>query len=438
MKKIILLSCIVSASLLITACEHKEVLTGKREEFLTNTEKNRINQGVAQASVNLTSPSSIKSCVDVAGNKEHNSINYALSQNPKLVWKKKEANPATDVICHKDRLYFVNNNGALHCLDAKTGEEIWNKSFDNKISFFGGITIHDNNIIVATNTGNVVGIDLTNHKETFSFNVEIPIKGSPVVSSGNVVVTTVDNRTVAFSISGKKKIWERIGDPEEFIMDKTGTPAVLSNGNIIAPYTNGDVLSLDIKDGNEIWMDTLFSENTSESGFIISHIVASPLVYKNCVLVATSESKIAMIDAYSGIRVWEQSFGTMNSPVIDNGWIFLLTSNKTLVCIRENDGEIKWEVPVTITESEDNKKEEKGRAKKITKHGKAPTKFVGPLLINGYVQVFSKDGDVVTYNPKDGKKLSVSRSESSFNRTPIIVDKTMYVVNSKSEIVCLR
>jgi outer membrane protein assembly factor BamB len=143
--------------------------------------------------------------------------------------------------------------------------------------------------------------------------------------------------------------------------------------------------------------------------------VASPVVSNGRILAATSESKMALIEASSGIRIWEQTVGTINTPVIVGSWVFVVTSDGSLICLSFNDGSAKWS----------------------SKIGSSKGKLFGPVIINGSICVFSEHGEMMLFDPSNGKLKESKDLKVYISRTPIIVDKSMYIA-SGSDVVCLR
>ncbi len=403
------------------ACEKKEILPGTREDFFANSESIKVDAKLSHANVTLSPATSVTSYTDIGGNEKHNSINHVMPASYKTAWKTKAGLVSSNLLHYQNNLYAVNKQGELVCIDTNSGNIIWKKLISPQkdgIIFSGGIAINNNAhkgiIFISTNNGEIIGIDLEQQKEVFKYDVKIPMRSAPIIKDGKIIVTTITNQTLAISINGKSKTWERIGIQEEAVMEGAGTPALHRN-TIICAYTNGDVVAMDIQNGNELWADTLFSTDTSESGFTISHIVASPVIYGDNVLVGNSESKMAFIDMTSGIRLWEHAIGIINLPVISKDWGFILTSDNFLVCLSTNDGAVKW-----------------------SSHIEKKDQWFGPLLINNNVVVFAKSGDIRIFNANSGKIISNEKIDLSISQTPIIVSKAMYIATTNGEIICLK
>lgn len=412
------LTLFLSSVLLMVACEHKEILKGKRENFFTTTDSTEVDKTLSNAEVNIPTASMTTSHTEVGGNVFHNSINYKLNQNLKTQWKTSVgAGIGTDIISYNKHLYMVNGNGELICIEEKSGNLLWKTSISqsrDRIAFVGGINISNGKLVITTNRGEIITIDLKTKKELLRKEIKLPIKSNPIIVGNKIIVTTIDNKTLAFSDNSKNKLWEKIGLQEETVMEGAGTPAVYGN-NIICAYTNGDIASIQTQTGIDLWEDTLFSGDTAGSGFVISHIVASPVIYKGRVLACTSESKTTLIDASSGVRIWEKNIGTINTPVIAEDWIFILTTEGAVKCLSITDGSVKW------IQTLSNKQ-----------------RLFGPLLINGDVIIFSENGEMISLSINNGSQKAIKNLETTISRTPIIVNSSMYLANDRSDVLCLR
>ena len=427
-KNILLTVCLVA--LLSTACEKKEILQGKREAISGITEVNEFEKSTINSNlkINLTSPTSISSHTDIAGNKQHNSINYKLNQSPKILWKTSIGNGPinSDMIAFDGNIYAVNSNGILVCISQNDGKKLWEKQIAKQPddgAFSGGLTSNGSVIYASTNLGDVVAIDTKSQKELWKKSLKYPLRGAPLYVDGKIIVNSIENQTFALNASNGNVIWMKTTSREDTIMSESGTPAFFGK-DVICAYSSGDLKSMELKTGSENWSDVLFSSNVSESGVVISHIAASPVVYDGNVLAATSESKMVLLDGTSGIRIWEKDLGTINTPVINNGWIFVLSNDETVVCLSAKDGSTKW-----TSEIKDLYK---------SKYSE-DLKWTGPLLINGDVVVFSDNADTLKLDASTGKLKTHDIIENvNAVRPPIIIDGKMFVINSRANIYAVK
>lgn len=425
-KKYILAVCLVGV--LSTACEKKEILPGKREEFLKSMEENTIiNKSIANEKVQISSAVSIESHVDVAGNKQHNMVNNKMSANPSVLWKKSFGRGPINAsaISFGGNIYIVDSRGILFCISQKSGEVVWEKLIakqPDESVFSGGLTSDNGVIYVTTNIGDVVAIDSKTQKNLWTKSLKLPLKGSALFVNGKLIVTTVDSQTFSLDSRTGAIVWTKTVNKEQTMMAESSVPA-LSRSGVVCAYSSGDIVSLDLNSGSDNWADVLCSANISESGFVISHIAASPVVHGDSVLAATSESKMVLTDAATGARIWEQNIGTINTPLIMNGWVFALTNSGELVCLSMKDGSIKWKVNAK-TFSNEKKPED--------------VLLTGPMIINGNIVIFDATGNIMSFDPSTGlfrKKINIEKA--SIARVPMIINGVMYAVTNRAEIYAI-
>ncbi|MDR1391068.1 MAG: PQQ-binding-like beta-propeller repeat protein [Holosporales bacterium] len=420
---------IVLVAILVSACEKKEVLPGERELISGIAEDSREKKSKINSSEKIIPKTEmdVSFHVDVAGNKQHNSINYRMSRDAKVLWKTSIGGGTTnvDMIAFGENIYVVNTEGTLVCISQKNGKKIWEKQIAKQpddSTFSGGLVADGKIIYISTNIGRVVAVDTQTQKELWVKSLKYPLKGAPLYASGKVIVNSIENQTFALNAFDGNLLWSRTSSQENTMMSEAGAPVLFEN-SVICTYSSGDLKSMNINDGSENWIDVLFSANLSESGGIISHIAASPVVFDDYVLAVTSESKMVLVDATSGIRVWEKNLGTTNTPVVNSGWVFVLSCDNCMLCLSTKSGEVKWV-------SELNEFIE-ARHQKITK-------WIGPLLINGDVVAFNEAGNVLRLDISTGKlKKQENFKDVIFLRKPIIINGRMFAMSPRANIYAI-
>jgi outer membrane protein assembly factor BamB len=145
---------------------------------------------------------------------------------PKLVWQVDgiTARFASPVI-HDGLLYVPDVDGKLHCLDAKSGDQLWKYSYGRESR--GSPVLADGKIYVAEVNSNFSILQLQPggkrpkllHKEFFpgANGADVEINGSPAVANGRVYVATSDE----FYCLGKK---DAKPAPEPVFKDEEGKP----------------------------------------------------------------------------------------------------------------------------------------------------------------------------------------------------------------------
>ncbi len=125
-----------------------------------------------------------------------------------------------------------------------------------------------------------------------------------------------------------KKIWEYNDDG-----DIGSGMALYKNKYIIAANTKGKVYALDYNTGNLIW-----SFNTG------GKIYSTPAVYKDIVVVGSSDSWIYGLNAKTGEQLWsvKAEKAVLGSPKIEKGVAYIGASDGVFRAVNVNSGKVLW------------------------------------------------------------------------------------------------
>ncbi|MDR1365027.1 MAG: PQQ-like beta-propeller repeat protein, partial [Holosporales bacterium] len=368
---------ILTAVVLLAACDKKEILTGQRDEIPGVTAVDNTNPvGVAAVgAVNLTAPTVSSGYVDVSYNKQRNSPNHKTGKLNKLVWKSSLGRGpiSSNIVAVGTSVFCINANGKLVCLSQKDGRQLWEKDVapqPDEALFSGGMTANGEILYITTNVCAVLAIDTKTQNILWKRDIKYPLKGAPLYVAGKVIVTSVENHTYAINAKSGDIEWTMMASGEQTMMASSGTPAVYGD-SVICPYSSGEIKSYNIHTGLLNWEDELVQTDVSKSGSTISHIVAPPVVFGRYALAATPESKMVLYDVISGAAVWERDVGVIYPPIENSGSLFVLSEAGALLCLATNNGAVRWRLDVKKIELEDdNTKSE-------------DLQLFGPLLMNG-------------------------------------------------------
>jgi len=106
-------------------------------------------------------------------------------------------------------IYAPSFDGRVYALDLLTGEEasVWPDSFDAKDLLKASPTIVDGVLVVATENGEVIGIDLTTGEEEWRTDLETKVFAPLVSVGGTVFVNAQDNRLYALDGATGAETW---------------------------------------------------------------------------------------------------------------------------------------------------------------------------------------------------------------------------------------
>jgi len=98
------------------------------------------------------------------------------------------------MLLYRNRLYNLNWNGSINCLDPETGKEIYNAKLGSARSFIASPVASDGRIYTADEEGTVY---IIRDGDTFELLAEIPMKDicmtAPAITDGMIFFRTQNN-----------------------------------------------------------------------------------------------------------------------------------------------------------------------------------------------------------------------------------------------------
>ena len=215
--------------------------------------------------------------------------------------------PRTTPTIHAGRLYALGAMGHLHCLDARTGTQIWARDL-----------IKDS------------GAKLP----TWGF------AASPLVVDDKLIIHAgiPGGCYCALSLKTGKEIWRAGDDPAGY-----GVPIVAKSGDhrILVGWTPEHIIGMDIETGKVHW------QIPYEVTYGVS--IATPIFQEGHVLVCGYWHGTKSIQLDSTLTqanlAWEENMylrGLMAQPLYKDGHAFLLDKQHGVVCFKLENGEVKW------------------------------------------------------------------------------------------------
>ncbi len=284
----------------------------------------------------------------------------------------------------------------------------------------GGLALAEGTLYATLGTGYLRAIDATNGQLKWAIKVGAPVRGAPAISNGIVVVLTADNQTLAFDATTGQPKWEQRG-----IREVAGyfaiTSPVISEDIVVSVYSSGEVFALRLDTGTVLWSDTLTSPVRTKAAAVFGGIDANPIVQEG-VVVVTSASGIMQASALlNGRPLWQTGIASHSTPWSAGNVIFVLSDTNDVAAVFKRDGSIRWASSLSARE-----KDASGR-------DKTPPLY-GPILSANTVLVVDGLGNLVSFNPGTGERISSFELTRGIVTAPIVANGAMYVVTKNGKL----
>ncbi|WP_407051759.1 PQQ-binding-like beta-propeller repeat protein [Methyloraptor flagellatus] len=314
------------------------------------------------------------------------------------------------------RIFVYDPNGNITASSLDGGGRLWRVSARpadiDAVTTGGGVTTDGPRVYAATGYGNVVAFDAASGNKLWDKKLNEPARGAPTVGDGKIFVVSQANIIYCLSAADGKELWTFNGVPEIGGLLSSANPAVVG-GIVVAPFTSGELVALDIKTGKPVWGDALARASRSFAVSGLSDISASPVVSDGVVYVTGVGSRTAAISLKTGQRLWDQSVGSAHTPAVSGNAVFLNDLDDNLIALDRKTGEVLWSSRLPVT------REKKKR-----------TNWAGPLLAGGQLWLVSNEGGMISVDPKSGQVTGTQSIGDPAMIAPIAVGGKLIVLSA--------
>lgn len=121
---------------------------------------------------------------------------------------------------------------------------------------------------------------------------------------------------------------------------------VCSGKYVYAGLTTGEVVKVDTKTRNIVWIADVFRPSNMTGGASVVDIVAPIMLHNGTVYAGGLGDAFCAINATSGVKKWCTYIGTAHPFVITNAAAFVVGTDDNLYAVRMRDGAIYWRAAV--------------------------------------------------------------------------------------------
>ncbi|HEX2529482.1 MAG TPA: PQQ-binding-like beta-propeller repeat protein [Geminicoccus sp.] len=434
-----LLGVSLAATSLFPGCswfgeEEKPRLPGDRKPVLLLDEGVKADPGLASMQITLPPPVRNSDWAQAGGNPTH--ANYHLDAADSLapVWDISIGRGAgTDAFLNppviaNGTVYAVDGDVEVSAIDAATGDKRWTSQpeelpYADRLNG-GGIAFDGGRLYLATTKGVLICLDAGSGNEIWRRDVRSPLRGSPAVVDGRVLVISADNQSFALDGQTGELVWQHTAPGEIAAILGGSTPAA-AQGIVIVPYSSGEVNALSLETGIPIWTETVLRPRRTLAIAAISDIDGLPVIDRDRVFVGGTGGEIAAFDLASGGRIYELTAATEQTPWPAGDFVYLLSDRGEVICMLRQNGLVRWVSALPREREEDTS-------------GDALIKWHGPVLVRDRLLAGSSDGELVSVSPYTGEILGRLQVGAPIRQPPIVADGSIYLLTEDGTLHAYR
>jgi outer membrane protein assembly factor BamB len=287
----------------------------------------------------------------------------------------------------------------------------------------GGLSYDSGRLFVSSGYGVMIALDAQNGAEIWRTKTRTPLHSAPTISGGRVYAGTDDNEIFAFDADKGEVLWTYQAIIESARMLTSPSVAVVDDV-VIAPFASGELMALRAQNGGVLWQDALSSSGKLTPLSSLNDIAAGPVIADGYVFATAQSGVISAFDLRTGTRVWSQPAGALGYPAVGGEFIYVVTTDGSVVCMSRGDGSVVWMTQLAVYE---NAKKKKHRIA-----------WTGPVLAGDRIIVAGSNGQAVTLNPYNGTVQRSFKIGGSVFIPPIVANETVYMLTDKAKLVALK
>jgi len=322
-----------------------------------------------------------------------------------------------EIIFHNNNLIFFDNKGSIIKFD-QNSKLIWKKNYYNKqekknhpILFFAK---NNNTLIVTDSISKYYALNIETGEILWTKYNNAPFISDIKVKDSKFYVVDSNNVLSCISIIDGSLIWQHKSE-NNIIKSIKKISIVVDKETVIFNNSVGDIIALNINNGNLKWITTTGDKDSSIKPFLLK--LSQLVINENSVLFSNNNNSFYSVNLENGFNNWTQNISSYLKPVIISDLIFTITTKGFLVVIDKPTGNI-----IRITDVFD-----KFKTKKRNK-----IKPVGFVVGSDNILLTTDSGKLLVIDVSTGKTQSILKIDNNKISEPFISNKNLYLVKNDS------
>jgi outer membrane protein assembly factor BamB len=237
-----------------------------------------------------------------------------------------------------DTVYGADYNGQLWALELASGDKVWSRKFDQKIT--SGVVVAENDLYIATQDGMLHSIAKSNGELQWSQPLTSESIAPAVVDDEQVYIRTLDGHLTAFDRRSGKQNWTYQAALPVLTVHGTGSPVLLQN-LVVTGFANGKLVAVDRELGIPRWDKRLaIPQGRSELERLVD-LDGTPLVENGIVYATAYHGKLSAI-GYDGKTQWETELSSYFGPALGLGNLYITREDDHVQAYDQINGASVW------------------------------------------------------------------------------------------------
>jgi len=371
----------------------------------------------------LPSPITNSDWKDIYFDKTNNLKNFRYSNVNKLIFKSKKISKykINNFLFEDNNIIAVDIKGNVITYSIDNNNVISKFNFYNKkykkIDKILNFIVEDNIIYISDNIGYLYAFNYIKNNILWAKNYKIPFRSNLKLVKDKLVAANQNNDLYFFD-KNNGNIKKLIPTEETVIKNKFVNNLSLYKENIYFLNTYGSLYAINNQTNNMKWFLNL---NRSLDLNPNNLFFGNQIVIDGNRAVVTSSKFTYVLNAINGTIVYKKNYSSDLRPIIINDYLFLITNKNLLIAMELNSGDLiySYDISQKIADHLNTKKKE--------------IQIKSFMIVNNNIFIFLKNSYVLKFDIK-GNLETVNKLPSKLNISPIFINNSMLLLNSKNKI----
>ncbi len=409
-------------------------LPGERISVLSHERALKPDPEIADTQILLPPPLPNADWPQAGGFASHAMHHIQISGNLNKVWRTSVGSASDDSerivaqpIVADGMIFTVDSENMVSAFNAENGERIWEleltPEFEDNGHISGGLAYENGRLYVATGFALLFGIDAKTGKAMWVSKTDAPMRAAPTARGNRVFVITLNNELVAYDGRNGDVLWNYKGISETASILGGASPAV-DQGVVVAAFSSGDLVALEVENGKQIWQDSLTGGRRVDAVSALTAIRGRPIIDRGRVYAISNSGSFVAIDLKSGRRYWTQELSSQETPWIAGDYLYVVTPDAELICVSRLDGRIYW---VTALPRWEDPEEHQGNLTWST-----------PILVSDRLIIAGSNEEAYSISPYTGEILGRVEMPDRIIVPPLAAGGSLYFLSDGADLVAYR
>ena len=321
-------------------------------------------------------------------------------------------------INYDNAIYVASRSGQVKAIDLSNGHTIWDKNlskstlFSSKTALFsGGVSADDKYVYVGSERAVVYALDRNDGSVIWEKPVKGEVLARPVSSADKLIIHTANGNLQALNRNTGADEWDVMLEVPPLSLRGNSTPTIAHGAAILGDDT-GHVNAYYINDGQLIWQQRISQPSGSTEIAKLNDVDSTPVIEGNLAYAIGYNGNVVALDLSNGQIVWRKEMGSTHSFAVDTQQLFVVDQDDNVQAVSKNGGAVLW-----------------------TQADLLHRQLTDPVIYENYIVVGDFEGYLYWLSKDNGNVVAKTQvSSSGLISKPLVVDNKIIVQAKNGDI----